>query len=92
MKHPLIKNVTKKGYELLSSFALVVLAIGTYFYHIVEGWSIIDSLYFSAMTLTTIGYGDLVPTISISKIFTIIYAIIGIGIIFGFITKIASDK
>ena len=31
------------------------------------------------MTLTTVGYGDLVPTTDISKIFTSFYAVFGIG-------------
>lgn len=81
-----------KGYKSLTSFALAVIAIGTYFYHVVEGWSWLDSAYFSVITLTTIGYGDLVPTNPISKLFTMIYVILGVGIIFGFIFQFTKRK
>ena len=50
-------------------------------YHFLEGWSWINSLYFSVTTLTTIGYGDLYPTTDVSKLFTILYVITGISIV-----------
>ena len=73
--------------DLLITTILIVLA-GTLFYHFVEGWSIIDSLYFSVVTLTTIGYGDFSPQTDAGKIFTIIYIIVGIGMILSFINTI----
>ncbi len=63
----------------------VIIAIGTIAYHYIEGWSIIDSLYFSVVTLTTIGFGDLAPQTDFGKLFTIFYIVIGIGVILHFI-------
>ncbi|OQY02958.1 MAG: hypothetical protein B6I20_05960 [Bacteroidetes bacterium 4572_117] len=54
-------------------FVILLLTASTIFYSQYENWSIIDSLYFSVMTMSTIGYGDFVPTTSISKVFTIIF-------------------
>ena len=68
----------------------MILATGTTFYTIVERWSIIDSLYFTVVTLTTIGYGDLHPTTDISKIFTIVFVIAGVSFILGFLNFIIS--
>ena len=60
---------------------LLMLALsGTMFYSSVEGWSILDSLYFSIVTLATVGYGDLSPKTSAGKIFTIVYLLVGIGL------------
>lgn len=59
---------------------VVLLTIGTVYLHNNESWSYVDSFYFSTITLTTVGYGDLVPTRDSTKIFISIYAIFGIGI------------
>ncbi|MBU0635595.1 potassium channel family protein [Candidatus Micrarchaeota archaeon] len=66
-----------------------VLAIGTLFYNHVESWGIVNSLYFSVITLTTVGYGDFFPVTTLGKLFTIVYIFVGIGIILLFISKIA---
>lgn len=67
----------------------LLLVSGTFFYTQVEGWGVIDALYFSFTTLTTIGYGDLAPTTDSSKIFTIFYAAAGIGLLLKIIQDIA---
>lgn len=80
-----------KDPEFQALFFLVVttLASGALFYWRVEGWSLLDSLYFSVITLTTVGYGDFSPSTTAGKIFTMIYIFIGIGIILGFVNAVA---
>jgi voltage-gated potassium channel len=70
-------------------WVLGILGLGTWFYWRVEGWSLLDSLFFSITTLTTVGYGDHVPVTPAGKIFTIFYIITGIGILSGFIVLLA---
>lgn len=69
--------------------ALTVIAVGTWFCARQEGWSAVDSLYFTVMTLTTVGYGDLHPTTPATKLFTVFFVLIGIGILLGFIDVVA---
>ena len=61
---------------------LIVLFGGAAIYNNIEGWSFVDSLYFSISTLTTVGYGDIVPVTVAGKIFTIFYIFIGVNIVF----------
>ena len=65
------------------------IALGTIIYSIREDWSIIDSLYFSVMTLTTIGYGDFAPTSSGMRLYTVVYAVMGIGLFVAFNARLA---
>lgn len=76
----------KTDLQILKVFLLfvVVLIGGAVFFHFVENLSYIDAVYFAAMTLTTVGYGDIAPQTDAGKIFTAIYAFLGIGIFFGF--------
>lgn len=72
-------------------FLLVTLLAGsTLFYSHYEGWSIVDSLYFSVMTMSTIGYGDLAPTHDLSKFFTIAFSVLSIGIFATVTSKIVA--
>jgi pheromone shutdown protein TraB len=72
--------------RLLLTAALVILAVGTLVYRVTENWTWVDSFYFCVVTLTTIGYGDLAPTTDITKLFTVLYAFMGIGVFATFVT------
>jgi voltage-gated potassium channel len=48
-------------FRSLVYLVLITLLAGTIFYSLVEGWSVVDALYFSVTTLTTVGFGDRVP-------------------------------
>ena len=69
-------------------WALSTLLIGTLFYHWVEGWSYLDSIYFCVVSLGTVGYGDFTPKTPIGKIFTIVYLINGIVILLALFDRI----
>ncbi len=57
---------------------LFVLLIGTIAYSLLEGLHLFDAFYFSAITLTTIGFGDIAPLTVGGKLFTIIYIFFGL--------------
>jgi hypothetical protein len=68
----------------------IILVSGVVFYSLTEGWSIADSLYFTVVALTTIGFGDLAPTTTFARLFTVVYAIIGVGLIGTLLSLIVS--
>jgi voltage-gated potassium channel len=82
-----LKNPEFRG---LFVMVLVTLLAGTLFYWRIEGWTLLDSFYFSSITLTTVGYGDLVPETNAGKLFTVFYLFTGIGLIVAFLNSVAN--
>ena len=69
--------------RILFAVAAVVVAIacGAVGFHLIEGWSILDSLYVAAQTVTTVGYGDLTPATRNGRIFSIVFMLAGVGVV-----------
>lgn len=57
-----------------------LLLTGTVVYHSLEGWSWTTSFYFTVCTVTTVGYGDVVPTTDSSRLFTAFFALAGVSV------------
>jgi voltage-gated potassium channel len=55
---------------------------GTIGYHFLEGMSYFEALYFTVTTITTVGYGDLVPKTTGGRIFTMILVLSGVFTMF----------
>jgi len=73
-----------KAYHRRLTYVFIIIMLmlfgGASFYHLVEKWRYLDALYFSAYTITTVGYGDITPKTDFGKIFTIFYMFAGVGI------------
>jgi voltage-gated potassium channel len=64
---------------LLAVFGVIVL--GTIMFHVLEGWSILDSLYVTAQTVTTVGFGDLTPRTPFGRAFAAIFMMVSVGVV-----------
>ena len=69
-----------------------LMAVGTIFYRLVEGWSWLDSLYFCVITLSTVGYGDFDPSSPASKIFTMVYIFMGLSLFVSLVNLLAKAR
>lgn len=59
----------------------IYLCVGVLAYKVVfpeVTWSVLDAMYFSSVCLSTIGYGDLVPSTNNGKVFAAIFGMSGI--------------
>lgn len=68
-----------RGIALLSMLVLII-AGGTVFFRYVEGWSWLDAYFFTVVTLSTVGYGSLVPITAAGKIGTTVMIFLGLGV------------
>lgn len=73
---------------ILGVVSLLLVLVGTFGFHLLEGWSLFDSLYATVITLATIGYGDFVPTHTAGKVFTIGLVLGGVFMFFYAATEI----
>ncbi|SDG81789.1 Ion channel [Planococcus glaciei] len=89
MLKAMIQLIKDKEFQVLLVITLAILVSGTIFYSTVEEFSVIDALYFSTATLTTVGSANLEPATDFGKVFTIIYMISGIGVMLTMILKLS---
>lgn len=79
-------------FQAIIFLLLVAIIIGAVFYHSVEGWSWLDSTYFTVVALTTVGDATLGPTTGLSKIFTMGFSLAGIGLVLAFLSRLGSYR
>ena len=78
--HQQIDSIKQFRLALIALVALVVL--GTLGYHIIEGWSYLDSLYMTIITLGTVGYKEAHALGPAGKIFTMTLIVFGVAVVF----------
>jgi voltage-gated potassium channel len=88
-----IPNIPKK-LRNIAMVVVVVILIGTVGFKIIGGKdkSFLDALYMTAITITTVGYGDVIGLDDkpFGKLFTIVYVFIGAGTIAYLFTTLAA--
>lgn len=82
----------KQNYNLIKILFLIILifCIGTFgYYNIEKDWSLLDSFYMTAISITTVGYGETKPLSDLGRIFTVFLIFIGLGSAAVFATQLA---
>ena len=76
-----LANIEQTQREILfaSVFLILWLLVGTLGYAALEGWTLMDGLYMTFITLTTIGFGETHTLSTPGRLFTILIAFVGIG-------------
>jgi len=68
-----------KRFRFLLLLPVAVVIIGTFGMMAIEHLSFLDALYFTIVTIATVGYGDVTPVTTGGKIFAIFLILFGIG-------------
>lgn len=102
MKNQLQKIRRPKHFKLKPQFVLagylllvVIFALLYYILDVVSAENIYDSLYFSVVTVTTLGYGDIVPKSGLGKVLVSIQTLVGvisIGVFLNSLWQMYADK
>jgi len=68
---------------------LAVIAFGVLGLMLIEGWGLLDALYMTLITISTVGYKEVHPLSPYGKLFVLLLIVLGVGSFFYIITKIA---
>jgi len=72
-------SVRRPNLRLALLVLLLLTAVGTAGYTLLEGWPLFDSLYMTVTTLATVGYGEVHPLDQRGRIFTLLFIMVGVG-------------
>ncbi|MGC1204336.1 MAG: potassium channel protein [Flavobacteriaceae bacterium] len=87
--NPIIRFFRTKIYTAVF-LLVVILLVGVFGYVMISGYSVIDALYMTVITMTTVGFGEVIPLDNQSKIFTI-FLILASVIIVGYALSIITE-
>ncbi len=69
---------------------LSIILFGTLGYFVIEGCSLLDGLFMTMITITTVGFSEVIPLSPNGKLFTMVLILLGVGFVmfvFGKITE-----
>lgn len=72
-------NDIRRRLLVVSTISVIILALGTAWYTLVEQWSVLDAVYMTVITLTTVGFGEVHPLSVPSRAFTVVLIFLGVG-------------
>jgi voltage-gated potassium channel Kch len=66
--------------KALILFCILISGLQAVVFTVIEGWPLVDSFYFSVVTMATVGYGDFAPQTALGKLAAVVFMFVGIGI------------
>ena len=73
--------------QILLALLFTVMLTGTLGFMKLEGLSLSDAIYFSVVTVTTVGYGDIIPKTGAGKFLAMVLIIAGVGTFLGVVAN-----
>ena len=70
---------SSRNFQISLIFFIVIIVVGTFGYVMIEGWDMLDALYMTIITISTIGFGEIRPLHPAGRFFTLFLIIFGVG-------------
>ncbi|MEO0342314.1 MAG: potassium channel family protein [Pseudomonadota bacterium] len=83
-----MESVYRLRLYIIISTLLILLGVGTVMFHLLENYTWIQAFYFSVTTMTTVGYGDLVPSHDGTRLAVALYILISVSLYVSLITHV----
>lgn len=75
-----MRQEVRTGLSIVAGICAVML-MGTVGYVLIEGWTVLESLYMTVTTIFTVGFGEVYPLSHAGRIFTLVVIFLGVGMI-----------
>lgn len=87
------RKINKSSITLIAAISSLsaMIGIGTIMFRHLENWTYAESFYFSVVSLTTVGYGDIHPSTDETRVIAAVYILIGVAIVLAALTRIGSS-
>src|SRR3970040_59720 len=72
-------------------FIMAMVITGVVGYHVLEGYTWLESLYMTIITLSTVGFQEVRPLSPAGRIFTMVLLVAGLGVFFYTVVAVAQQ-
>ena len=79
-----------RGFQLSVILLLSILAAGTLGYMLIESMEVVEALYMTIITVSTVGFGEIKPLSPPGRVFTSVLIILGLASVTGAVSNAAS--
>ncbi len=73
------QEISSRTLKIAITLIVFITATGSFGYHFIEGWTLLESLYMTVITIATVGFKEVKPLSDGGMIFTIILIISSLG-------------